>query len=170
MQSIDNLMVLVAKYISDNKNHPGNFLFLKIDLKYSYSQIPFHPEFRKHCNPNILGGNSTGTYQFMNGFYGLSDVPATIQKTLDRTLENIQNKFNFLDDILIITNGSHSDREADIDRVLSRLDQENLATKVEKCEFAKSKITWLGYKIIQKGSTPTVKDRPHTQLKTPKFP
>ena len=92
----------VAKYISDNKNESGNFLFSKIDLKCAYSQIPLHPEIRKHCNFNILGGKSTGTYQFINVFYGLSDMPATYQKTL----KNIDNKFNFMDDILIITKGS----------------------------------------------------------------
>ena len=52
----------VAKYISENKNKQGNFLFSKVDLKYAYSQIPLHPEIRKHCNFNILGGKSTGTY------------------------------------------------------------------------------------------------------------
>ena len=111
MQSNDNLKDAVAKYVSDNKNKQGSFLFSKVDLKYAYNQIPLHPEIRKHCNFNILGGKSTGTYQFINGFYGLSDMPATFQKTLDKTLENIDNKFNFLDDILIITKGSTLDHE-----------------------------------------------------------
>ena len=35
MQSIDNLMDAVTKYISDNKQFPGEFLFSKIDLKYA---------------------------------------------------------------------------------------------------------------------------------------
>ena len=157
MQSIDNLMDSVAKYISDNKNETGNFLFSKIDLKYAYSQIPLHPEIGKHCSFNILGGKSTGTYQLINGFYGLSDMPATFQKTLDKTLENIDNKFNFLDDILIITKGSPNDHELEIYRVQSRLDRENLAIKVEKCEFEKPSITWLRYKITQSGISPTVK-------------
>ena len=157
MQSIDNLMASVAKYISDKKNKQGSFLFSKVDLKYAYSQIPLHLDIRKHCNFNILGGKSTGTYQFINGFYGLSDMPATFQKTLDKTLENIDNKFNFLDDILIITKGSPLDHELDIYKVLSKFDKENLAIKLEKCEFAKPSITWLGYKITQSGNCPTVK-------------
>ena len=136
MQSIDNLIDSVSKYLSGNKNNTGNFFFSKIDLKYAYSQIPLYPEIRKHCNFNILGGKSIGTYQFINGFYGLSDMPPTFQ-TLDRTPENIHNKFTFLDDILIITNCSHADHKADIDRVLSRLDKENLVIKIENCEFAK---------------------------------
>ena len=84
-------------------------------------------------------------------------MPATFQKTLEKTLENINNKFNFLDDILIITKGSTLDHEQDIYKVLSRLDKENLAIKLEKCEFSKSSITWLGYKITQSGISPTVK-------------
>ena len=77
MQSINNLMDSVVKYISDNKSKTGIFLFSKIDLKYAYSQIPLRPEIRKHCNFNILGDKSTGTYQFINGFYGLSVMSAT---------------------------------------------------------------------------------------------
>ena len=157
MQSIDNLMDSVAKYISDNKYKTGNFQFFKKELKYAYSQIPLNPEIRKHCNFNILGGKYRGTYQFLNGFYGLSDMPATFQKTLDKTLENIDNKFNFLDDILIITKGPPNDHDLNIDRVLSRLDEENLAIKLESCEFAKRTITWLGYKITQLGILPTEK-------------
>ena len=114
MQSIDNLMDAVAKYLSDSKQILGEFLFSKIDLKYAYSQIQLHPTIQKHCNFNILGGKSTGTYRFINGFYGLSDMPAIFQKTFDKTLENIPNKFNFLDDILIITKGTIADHVSDI--------------------------------------------------------
>ena len=84
-------------------------------------------------------------------------MPATFQKSLDKTRENIHNKYNFLDDILIITKGTLNDHESDIDTVLSRLDKENLAIKLENCEFAKPTITWLRYKITQTGITPTVK-------------
>ena len=81
---------------------------------------------------------------------------ATFHKTLDKTLENIDNKFNFLNNILIITKGSPNDHDLDIYRVLSRLDKENLANKLEKCDFTKPSITWLGYKITQTGISPTV--------------
>ena len=135
MQSIDNLMDALAKYISDNKQFPGEFLFSKIDLKYAYSQIPLHPSIQKHCNFNILGWKSTGTHRFINGFYGLSDMPAIFQKTLDKTLENIPNKFNFLDDILIVTRGIISDQKSNIKLILKFLDEENLAIKLEKCQL-----------------------------------
>ena len=82
-------------------------------------------------------------------------MPATFQKTIDVTLQNCQNKFAFLDDILVITKGNIADHEKEIDKILYQLDKENLAIKLQKCEFAKKEITWLGFQITSTGVTPT---------------
>ena len=123
MQSIDHLIDEVANYISERKQNPGQFYFSKIDLKYAYSQIPLDPNIQKHCNFSLLGGKATGNHRFINGFYGLTDMPATFQKTIDKTLEGIHLKFAFLDDILIITKGSLNDHEHKIDKFLNLLDK-----------------------------------------------
>ena len=117
MQSIDHLIDAVANYISERSTEQGTFCFSKIDLKYAYSQIPLDPQLQKHCNFNILGGKATGTYRFLNGFYGLTDMPATFQKTIDVTLRNCHNKFAFLDDILVITKGKLVDHEKELDKI-----------------------------------------------------
>ena len=66
-------------------------------------------------------------------------MPATFQKTIDKTLEGIHSKFAFLDDILIITKGSLNEHlngnEHEKDKVLNLLEKENLAIKLQKCEF-----------------------------------
>ena len=82
-------------------------------------------------------------------------MPATFQKTIDVTLQNCHNKFAFLDDILVITKGNLSDHENEIDKILHQLDKENLAIKLQKCDFAKKEITWLGFQITPTGITPT---------------
>ena len=46
----------------------------------------------------------------MNGFYGLTDMPATFQKAVDLTL-NIKSAHAFLDDIIIITKGAIKEHE-----------------------------------------------------------
>ena len=74
-------------------------------------------------------------------------MPATFQKIMDFTLVNINSAHAFLDDIIIITKGSLLDHEKKIDKVLTRLDKENLAISLQKCEFAVTENTWLGYKI-----------------------
>ena len=165
MQSFDHLIDAVANYISERSTEQGTFYF----SKYAYSQIPLDPHLQKHCNFNILGGKATGTYRFVNGFYGLTDMPATFQKTIDVTLRNCHNKFAFLDDILVITKGKLSDHEKELDKILHRLDKENLAIKLQKCEFAQKQITWLGYEITPTGITPTKKKcESINKLETPK--
>ena len=96
MRSIDHLFDAVALYITQRKNSPGTFWFSKVDLKYAYSQITLDNSLSKHCNFSILIGRATGTFRFLNGFYDLTDMPATFQKTIDKTLEGISSKFDSL--------------------------------------------------------------------------
>ena len=169
MQSIDHLVDAVASYITQGKESPGTFWFSKKDLKYAHSQIPLDNSIAKHCNFSILGGKATGTYRILNGFYGLTDMPATFQKTLDKTLEGIHSKFAFLDDILVITKGSIREHEKELDKILKRLDNEGLAINLQKCEFAKNIIEWLGFTITLSGITPLItKTEAITKLDNPK--
>ena len=68
-------------------------------------------------------------------------MPATFQKTIDVALKNCHSKFAFLDDILVITKGNLTDHEKVIDKILYLFDKENLATRIQICEFARKKIT-----------------------------
>ena len=156
MQSIDHLIDAVALYISERRKSPGTYWFSKIDLKYAYSQIPLDESIAKNCNFSILGGRATGTYRFINGFYGLTDMPATFQKTIDKTLEGINSKFAFLDDILVITKGSLNEHENELNKILEKLDKENLAINLQKCEFGKNTIEGLGFKKTPQGITPLI--------------
>ena len=169
MQSIDHLVDAVALYITQRKESPETFWFSKIDLKNAYSQIPLDTSIAKHCNFSILGGKATGTYRFLNGFYGLTDMPAAFQKTIDKTLEGIHSKFAFLDDILVITKGSIREHENELDKILKRLDNEGLAINLQKCKFAKNIIEWLGFTITPSGITPQItKTEAITKLDNPK--
>ena len=58
MQSIDHLMDKIGMKISALKTQEEKLYFSKIYLKYAYSQLPLHPDTRKHYNLNILGGNA----------------------------------------------------------------------------------------------------------------
>ena len=67
-------------------------------------------------------------------------MPATFQKTIDKTLVGISSKFAFLDDTLVITKGTIKEHE--LDKILRKIDREGLAISLQKCEFAKNKIEW----------------------------
>ena len=77
MQSIHHLAEKIGMKILELKTQDGKLYFIKIDLKYAHSQLPLCPDNQKHCNFNIPRGNATGTYKLLNGFYGLTDLPAT---------------------------------------------------------------------------------------------
>ena len=98
--------------------------------------------------------NATGTYEFLNGLYGLTDLPVTFQKMMDTTLDRLDSTNAFLDDTIIITKGTIEKHEEEIDKTLNRLNQENLAISLHKCEFGINEIIWLGYKINTEGLIP----------------
>ena len=135
MQSINHLIDAVALYVSERRKSPGTYWFSKIDLKYAYNQIPLDQSIAKHCNFSILGGRATGTYRFINGFYRLTDMPTTFQKTIDKTLEGINYKFAFLDDILVITKGSLNEHENEFKKILEKLDKEKPRNKSPKMQI-----------------------------------
>ena len=142
MQSIDHLIDEVATYISERKQDAGQIYFSKIDLICAYCQISLDTNIQKYFNFSILGGKATGKYRFINGFFGLTDMPATFQKTMNKTLESVHSMLSFLGDIIM--NLRHNS------------------------EFAKPNFTWLGFKTHPKGNTSTEKNRIDLNLEIPK--
>ena len=51
----------------------------------------------------------TGKYRLQTDFYGLTDMPAEIQKAMDYNLIGLKNAYCFLDDILIVNKGSQEE-------------------------------------------------------------
>ena len=110
----------------------------------------------RQCNFNIVGGKATGTYRLLTGFYGLADMPAEFQKAMDRTINHAKNTFCFLDDILIVSKGSEIEHANLVEAVLKKLDAENLALKLSKCEFFKQEVNWLGHHLSEAGIRPKI--------------
>ena len=105
MPNFDNLIDTIQQNLNTTASQETAF-FSTLDLKYAYSQLNLHPETARHCNFNIISGEGTGTYRFVTGFYGLTDMPAAFQKVMDYTLVGLQNTHCFLDDIIVVSRGS----------------------------------------------------------------
>ena len=82
-------------------------------------------------------------------------MPAIFQKTIHETLHDIRSKVAFLDDILIIRKETLEEHEKELDKILHRLNEENLVISFQKCEIAKEEVTWLGFIFFQPGVNPT---------------
>ena len=109
------------------------------------------PENSRHCNFNKISGDCTGTYCSITGFYGLTNMPALLQKVMDFTLAGLKNTHCFIDDILIVSHGSKEDHLKLVYKCLKELDEDILRINLPKCHFAKTEKEWLGYKFSQSG-------------------
>ena len=79
MPNIDNLIDTIQQNLNTIVSQETRY-FSTLDLKYAYSQLNLDPETARPCNFNIISGEGTGTYGFITGFYGLTDMPAAFQK------------------------------------------------------------------------------------------
>ena len=154
MQNIDCLMDNIAQSISES-SHEGEVLFSTIDLRNACSQLPLDEATAKQCIFNIVG-QATGTYRFITGFYGLTDMPAEFHKAIDSTLRGLRDTYSFLDDIFIVFGGGIKTHKEKVFKCLQKLDKENLSINLEKCHFKKNKIEWLGFEINQIGLKPLI--------------
>ena len=83
-------------------------------------------------------------------------MPVEFQKAMDRTINHAKNTFCFLDDILIVSKGSETEHANLVEAVLKKLDAENLALKLSKCEFFKQEVNWLGHHLSEEGVRPKI--------------
>ena len=98
-----------------------------------------------------MGGETTGTYRFLTGFYGLGDMPNEFQRVMDSLLKDVPFTNCYIDDILIASKGSLNEHKAIPTNNLNILDNKNMAVKWEKCAFFQKEIEWLGFKISNSG-------------------
>ena len=74
MPNVENLLDMVDEKLDVET---GEAWFSSVDMSYAYGQVPLHISTAKHCNFQIIGGEST--YRFVSGFYGLSVMPTEFQ-------------------------------------------------------------------------------------------
>ena len=138
MPNINMLIDTIAPHHTNTQNGQQAY-FSTVDLKHAYSQMKLHHDTAKHCNFNMICGESTDTYRFKTGFYDLTDMPSEFQKAMDYTLVGLKNNFCFLDDIIIVSNGTETDHLAYVRKCLKKLDQDKLRVNLQKCHFAKKR-------------------------------
>ena len=151
MRKVETLLDMMAEKLDIET---GEAWFSSVDLNYAYGQVTMHISTAKHCNFQIIGGESTGTYRFVSGFYGLSVTPTEFQKVMDLLLAKFRKTFVFKDDILVVTKGTKNEHLDKVREILKTLDNAELRLKAGKCKIAQSEIEWLGFKMTKDGVSP----------------
>ena len=125
MPNMEELISRIARTIADG---PADEIWTsKLDLDYAYGQLILSKEAQNLCIFAVTGGDFTGYYRFLKGFYGLADIPTIFQEKIDQTLENKHPAW--LDDIIIVTKGSKEQHKKELIEVLTRLENAGFQTQ-----------------------------------------
>ncbi|GBG78058.1 hypothetical protein CBR_g25995 [Chara braunii] len=138
--------------IDDLLNAAGGCkVFSKIDLKSGYHQIEVDPS-DQH---KTAFKTRDGLYEFIVMPFGLTNAPATFQCLIDNVLRHQLNRFVvvYLDDILIFTK-SMEEHVKHLEEVLQVLKEIQLHLNLEKSEFGRDSVIYLGHRLSANGLEP----------------
>ena len=127
----------------------GAIIFTSLDLKSGHWQVEMDEE-SKPLTTFTVG--PLGFYECKRMPFGLTNAPATFQ----HLMENILGKLHlnwciiYLDDIVVFSKTPEEHLER-LRGVFDKLVEAGLKLKPSKCEFFKSKITYLGHIVSAAG-------------------
>ncbi|XP_055302926.1 uncharacterized protein K02A2.6-like [Sitodiplosis mosellana] len=127
----------------------GGILFTKLDMSNAYNQLVLDDEAQKLCT----WSTHKGIFKMTRLPFGVKIAAALFQKTMENLLSCFSNVFCYQDDI-VVTGPTLADHLKTIKQVLIKLQTAGLRLNVNKCEFFKEKISYLGFDIDKNGSSP----------------
>lgn len=125
--------------------------FSTIDLASGYHQIEVAKEDRQKTAFSTQGGH----FEFKRMPFGLKTAPATFQRAMDSVLRGLQgiHCLVYLDDIIVYSN-SLQEHIQKLRKVFDRLRQTNLKVQLDKTEFLRKEVLYLGHTITKDGLKP----------------
>ncbi|CAH2106577.1 unnamed protein product [Euphydryas editha] len=125
--------------------------FTTLDLASGYHQIEVEEQDRE----KTAFSTQHGHYEFLRMPFGLKTAPATFQRTMDNVLRGLQGLhcMVYLDDVIVFSTslGEHIHK---LQTVFERLRQTNLKVQLDKSEFLRKEVIYLGHTITKDGLRP----------------
>ena len=124
-----------------------------LDLNMGYYHIELCPESKKLCTIVLPWGK----YQYQKLPMGLSNSPDIFQEKMNELFNDLEYVRTYIDDLLIISNGSLEDHLQKVDKVLKKLYTKGFKVNADKSFFAQNELEYLGFKITRDGIMPLPK-------------
>nr|CAH7755991.1 unnamed protein product [Callosobruchus chinensis] len=125
--------------------------FSTLDLASGFHQI----EMAEEDVPKTAFNTENGHMEWTRMPFGLKNAPATFQRVMDNILRGIQNEkcLVYLDDIIIFST-SLQEHITRLKEVFERLRQSNFKIQLDKSEFLKKEVAYLGHIVTPDGVKP----------------
>lgn len=125
--------------------------FSTLDLANGFHQI----EMRQEDIPKTAFSTDTGHYEFRRMPFGLKNAPSTFQRVMNNILRGLQNEICavYLDDIIIFSTSLQEHIER-LRTIFQRLRDSNFKVQLDKSEFLKQNVDYLGHVITPDGIKP----------------
>jgi len=124
-------------------------VFTKLDLRWGYNNV----RIKEGDEWKAVFTTHIGAYEPTVMYFGLTNFPATFQAMINdlfRDLINQRDTVTFIDNILVATDTEEGHDEL-VEKVLRRLEENDLFVKLEKCKWKVREVEFLGVVIGPKG-------------------
>jgi hypothetical protein len=125
-----------------------NKIFSVLDLKSGFHQIPLC---EKDIEKTAFSINN-GKYEYTRLPFGLKNAPSIFQRTLDDILrQHIGSRcYVYIDDIIIFGK-DEEEHFVNLKLIFSTLEAANMKVQLDKCEFLRNEVEFLGFIVSDEG-------------------
>ena len=127
----------------------GSKIFSKVDLKKAFHLLLIDPKDR-HLT---CVATPWGMFNFKRLSMGMRNAAQSFQRLLEHILQGMSNVFCYLDDVLVF-NDNEEEHLKTLEELFARLEKAGMTLALNKCEFGKSKLDYLGYTVDSSGIQP----------------
>jgi transposase InsO family protein len=124
----------------------GGFGYTKVDLADAYNQIKLGPESQRR----LALSTHRGVLLQQRLPFGIKSAPAYFQEIMEKLTKDLPGVAVYLDDILV-SGKDAEDHLTNLRRLLTRLHENGLRCRQEKCSFAQASVEYLGHTLSREG-------------------
>lgn len=125
--------------------------FTTLDLASGFHQINMH----KDSIEKTAFSTDFGHYEFLRMPFGLKNAPATFQRMMNEVLKEHINQIClvYMDDVIVFST-TLDDHMQNLRKIFKKFEEHNLKVQLDKSEFFKREVEFLGHIITPNGIQP----------------